>query len=44
MRPPELPFTNRPGIEQAAPKASRLITLLVVLPWAVAAALIVRYL
>ena len=44
MKPRGLVFNNRPAIEQPAPRASKLLTLLVVLPWAVAAALIVRYL
>jgi hypothetical protein len=44
MRPRGLVLSNTPGIEPPRPQASRLFTLLVVLPWAVVAALIMRYL
>lgn len=44
MKPHGLIFNNKPGLEPPQPSYSRLITLLVVLPWVVAAALIVRYL
>ncbi|KKN87369.1 hypothetical protein LCGC14_0258240 [marine sediment metagenome] len=43
MIPGGMVFNNTPGVEPPQPKASRLLTLLVVVPWAVAAALIVRY-